>query len=1114
MLPKKFKKAIHELISTEEGQERNMYPSIKRILESVGWKSSDIKTDISVAKRGVIPDIAVIVKENSLTQQWIVGEAKARKGLFANKEETQKVLEEKKKYLTVETEWFIFIDPAYWRIVPVIGFEPNLTSSIVFDLSKDSDIEWLYQFLLENLSPKAFHEKEHLKAFLNGDTSKVATKSIEKYKEEFFSTLTKSFSLLFEESKRLFLSFGISFWQKMEKDLKHLEGLFKERNLIKFEPIFSPNVQFLVGKNLNWEEVEQKFESLRKLYIKSPSLFKLLYEYVWLQQNELIKKDKKFNEKLISLITFNSSLLLLSKIITIRFLEDYSFFGKRFFSNGGLQAFKQVKEQFELEYTELIRQTAKTAKNMFPTIMEETVYDWIIDIADEKFSQTIQYILYWLSFFDFSTAKEDLLAGIYTNMVSASTRKKLGQVFTPPWLANYIVEKIIEEKGSDISILDPACGSGTFLVSFLNQTVRSQIKRQVITFEKALEIISKIHGNDIDPLASTITKLQLTWHILPFAKELKEKGFPTFKVSTGDALAINNTMFDIGGIWVIYDKRQYNAVLGNPPYVRPEINKRTLTREEKAFYGDLSKANIRSLFVYKALKHWLKEKGLLGFVLPLSILDSEQETPLRKKFKTDWTIKEIVDLELAAKCVFPDVAVNPIILIVEKRPPTNEDKVTLKFLEETPKENTCSLELMNQLKSVEVPYSDIFSEDENIRILSKLTPERLEVIKHIRQFPTFYDIARTWWRKRGERRAFEDASLEPPLVDEDWDKWEESKMIGMGIAFRNQKPRGTWNVYKGENILPCQLIDEPAETGIDVTKVSDPSFWRFPDVLPKKAFAFMQISLSPTACQFNPREKAFLNTATIFFPIEELENFPFDFLVLSSLYRFYYTYYLREGVVSQLWSHLYPRTLKKLPWSEELKAYKEMLIQLREEYLEACKFTNLDILKLIKEKVNLDTVENIAMKNPEIEFRFSSLGSKQEKGWYTIHLDLFEWIQVNDKRLFEILKGAVKLYGVKSVNHSDILKMRIPADEKSLEIWNSILNGETFKEMEKQKEDALHGLNIIVYRAFNLSEKHIEIIENSMNKGLMTYLTPPEPFTQRRLRGLWSGLDSPNRYVY
>ena len=85
------------------------------------------------------------------------------------------------------------------------------------------------------------------------------------------------------------------------------------------------------------------------------------------------------------------------------------------------------------------------------------------------------------------------------------------------------------------------------------------------------------------------------------------------------------------------------------------------------------------MFVYKALKNWLKENGILGFVLPLSILDSDDSANLRKLFTSEGigTILEIVDMEEIAKEVFPDVAVNPILLIVQKRSPKSDDRVVL-----------------------------------------------------------------------------------------------------------------------------------------------------------------------------------------------------------------------------------------------------------------------------------------------------------------------------------------------------------------------------------------------------------------------------------------------------
>ena len=1110
-IPKPFLEAVKELSSTVPGQERNMYPLIKRVFQSVGWKSKNIKTDVSIDRRGAVPDVAVIANNRGAPQLWIVAEAKATPGMFKDPSKTEELFNEKKKYLNVETEWFLFIDPTTWRVVPVVGFEPDFSSSKVFNLPEEA--EELFTFLKENLSPEAYSEKSKIEKFLNGDTSSVGVLNIDSHREEFFQTLEKSFQLIFEDTKRLVEERLLSMWSEMEDYLKRLSSLLKNRrDIIEFNPTFTNKFPFYYGavkRPSDWEEIEALYEKLKRLYSKSKLAFRLLYDYVWLP-------ERKVDDKLKGNISFNSAILLLSRLITVRFLEDYSFLGRRFFSNGGIKAFREVRKVFNAQYTELIRLSANDAKEIFPTIVEETVYDWPLDLADSISSKKIENILYWLSFFNFSTIKEDILSQLYTKMVSPSLRKKLGQVFTPPWVADYIVKRIIEEKGEEISVLDPACGSGTFLVSFFEEAVGKKVRQRKVYFTKVKEVLSKLHGNDIDTFATTITKLQLTWHLLDFKEELLTQGFPILKISTGDAIATNGNLVSQGGLWSFYDTRTYDAVIGNPPYVRPEIRKAEPSKESLKEFGEFAKKNLRTLFTYKALKRWLDERGILGFVLPLSILDSEESKELRELFKKEYTIKEIVDLELAAKCVFPDVAVIPLLLIVEKKKPKENDKVIVKFLEKSGSKGECPANLLKELTTAEIPYSELFLEEEEFKIATKVNLERLKVIRHLQNFPTFEDIARRWWKWRDKKsRKFTKATLNKPKeLETDRDQWVEQVMIARGLVFRRQIFPGKWNTYKGENILPCQLIDVPSVKGVDVTRASDPSFWKFPEALPEKGFAFMQICLSPTACPFNPREIAFEDTVSLFFPKEELKDFPFDFLVLSNLYRFYYLYALREGVVLGLRSHLYPRTLKKLPWSEKLRKFEKELKKLRSEFIEACKITNLETGKLIKEKVELTTVMELAGRDDEIEFRFSEKGDKQEKGWYTISNNLFDWVQVNNPKLGELIEEARKAFRVNGLTMKEILELPVPKNEDALKEWKKIIKGEEVKEAEKKKEDSLKRLNQLVYAAFSVSPELVKVIEEALNTDFAKATEPPEPFTERNIKGRLESLESADRYTY
>ena len=1099
---KKFENSINELIKTKPGQERNMYPYIKKIFEHIGWPSKQVKTDISILGSHFRPDVFITIPGKAVEHIWVVVEAKSEKGLFLNQESATRIVQEKQKYLSVETEWFVLIDPECWKIIPVKAFIPELKNAKTFVLPDQANL--LCQYLVENLSPAAYERKESIQKFIEGDITHVASINISTSQDDFFLTLEKSFRLLFTETERLFNNYAVNYWEEIQQSLTWLEQQFSVRDIVSFDPQFSLCVEMFQSRSVDWEKIESEYEKLRRLYVRSPAAFRLFYNFLWLQKQNI---SNKFS----STVVFNSALLLLSKMLTIRFLEDYSFFGKKFFSNGGIKAFNEVRSHFELQYSELIRHSTRAARNIFPIIMEDTPYDWILDFSDDLFSEAVETILYWLSFFNFSTISEDILSQIYTKMVSPAMRKKLGQVFTPSWLVDYIVDRVISMVGSSATVLDPACGSGTFLVSWFNKTAGQALKRQVISFEKASEIISKIHGNDIDPLAASLTKLQLTWCLLNFSQHLKEKGLPELKVSTGNAIALHDRIFEKQGLWVIFDLRTYDAVVGNPPYVRPEIMKIETTANERDFFKELAGANLRSKFLFKALKSWLRENGVVGFVLSLSVLDSNQENFLRRAFTTKYTIKEIVDLELASEIVFPDVSVNPIVLIVEKRPPKPDDKVVLKFLDKASiTVNYRPKDILNHLTVAKIPYFDVFVKtDDSIRILSKVTPERLRVLKKIASYPCFADITRKWWRRKKKNR-FVEASLKEKREK----GWDESLMVGMGLAFRRQKKKGKWSVYKGENIVACYMIDSPAESNIDVTEASDPSFWRFADLLPEKAYAFRRICTAPTACLFNPTRQAFTNTATIFFPDKDVEDFPFDFLILASVYRFYYTFWLREGVVAQLWSDVYPRTVKNFPWSEKLKDYTEELCKLKQQYLQACRYTNSELPELIREKVKLDSIENIALQREDIQFRFSKTHQTIKSGWYTINFSLFDWVQVNNETMHRVLLDAIRLYGVSSVDPEQILKLKVPANETALEMWNAILHGDKIKQMENLKLLTLKKLNQIVYRAFVLTDEDVEVIEKCGTDSLMAYLKPAEPFTEKQLRGFWSGLDLAERYIY
>lgn len=106
-----------------------------------------------------------------------------------------------------------------------------------------------------------------------------------------------------------------------------------------------------------------------------------------------------------------------------------------------------------------------------------------------------------LAHFDFSAVHEDILKGVYQELVDEDTRHSLGEFYTPDWLCAKIVDELDLRAGE--KILDPACGSGSFLKAAANELCR--LNPQIT----AQELNDSLYGIDIHPLSVQIAKATL-----------------------------------------------------------------------------------------------------------------------------------------------------------------------------------------------------------------------------------------------------------------------------------------------------------------------------------------------------------------------------------------------------------------------------------------------------------------------------------------------------------------------------------------------------------------------------------------------------------------------------
>ena len=166
-------------------------------------------------------------------------------------------------------------------------------------------------------------------------------------------------------------------------------------------------------------------------------------------------------------------------------------------------------------------------------VIEADFFDWVLDAP--KGDAFIQTLARRLCRFDWSAVEHDVLKVLYESIISAETRKKLGEYYTPDWLAQKMVDDVIVEP-LDSTVLDPACGSGTFLFHAVRRYL-SCCEENGIPLAKALDgVTGRVFGLDLHPVAVTLARV--TYLLAIGRKRLldRDRGSLRIPVYLGDAM--------------------------------------------------------------------------------------------------------------------------------------------------------------------------------------------------------------------------------------------------------------------------------------------------------------------------------------------------------------------------------------------------------------------------------------------------------------------------------------------------------------------------------------------------------------------------------------------------
>jgi len=189
--------------------------------------------------------------------------------------------------------------------------------------------------------------------------------------------------------------------------------------------------------------------------------------------------------------------------------------------------------------------------------------------------------------------------------ISHSSSKEVGLHFTPSALARTLVEEVLSLVDLDnkiLTIFDPACGSGEFLREALRQLNINGYKGNV-----------NIIGWDISEIACAMAKYELGW-------ELRSVNFNVnITIECKDSLANSNQ-------W----PKNIDLIIMNPPFLSLDKMHGSQKQRVREILGSLagSRPNLSQAFLYCAVNS-LSQTGIIGAIIPASMLDSESSKKIR-----------------------------------------------------------------------------------------------------------------------------------------------------------------------------------------------------------------------------------------------------------------------------------------------------------------------------------------------------------------------------------------------------------------------------------------------------------------------------------------------------
>jgi type I restriction-modification system DNA methylase subunit len=389
-----------------------------------------------------------------------------------------------------------------------------------------------------------------------------------------------------------------------------------------------------------------------------------------------------------------TSYVLIVRMLLVRIAEDKGLL-ERVFTNGGLALwFDQVEPRY-LKYAQgkgtdyLLQMAYTSAQHIYAHFYtERLLFDWYYPERN-----LVIRVLHRLAGYDLREINHDVIGHVYGGYVEDEHKHESGMYYTPPEVVEYILDRL-GYSGPDIigkRLLDPASGSGTFLVSAARRLVaayhdyyeaQGHTKIPVDAIQNILdEVKTSLYGLDLNPFACYLAETNLLIQVLDLIKRALDEGevvtLDRFHIYNADtlkydpktaAVARGVLEFPVDELTVAekikakrgklrldehseFDFAQgFDFIVANPPYVKADEGGEGLLEYRRALKAEHPFAEVRDVLKMKwdmfvpfvALGwHLLKDGGRMGMITSDAIEMVPYGKSLREFLVKRATVEEI-----------------------------------------------------------------------------------------------------------------------------------------------------------------------------------------------------------------------------------------------------------------------------------------------------------------------------------------------------------------------------------------------------------------------------------------------------------------------------------------